>query len=73
MGNDYYGLDGKTYSIAYNNGDVQDMVIGGDWRLYQYKNNLYVEGYRHPINAQWEYYQAVIEINKSFASFVFHF
>ena len=65
-----YGMYGNNL-IAYNNGDVQDMVIGGDWRLYQYKNNLYVEGYRHPINAQWEYYQAVIEINKSFAKKVF--
>lgn len=38
-------------------------TIGGNWAVYRYKNYLYVEGLRRPVNAPWEYYHVAFQIN----------
>lgn len=65
------GMYGQAI-VCYNNGNLQEEKFGGYWLKYRYKNKLFIEGQRRPINGDWEYYYGVYQINNSKATRIFN-
>ena len=57
-----FGMYGQTLYTFFNKSRI-DTTLGGNWALYRYKNYLYLEGLRRPVNAPWEYYHVAFQIN----------